>query len=115
MERPFTDTSLCSTIKVSRSGSSKRERGRRCIKYPRTRLTITAILYKSLGIGSHTILALAAVYGTIAFLSNALTTKYMTDQWGRRKYVNPFGQTGTNLTPPALPTPATNVCLHAGC
>ncbi|KAJ5088009.1 Major facilitator superfamily domain general substrate transporter [Penicillium angulare] len=43
------------------------------------------ILYKSLGIGSHTILALAAVYGTIAFLSNAITTKYMTDQWGRRK------------------------------
>ncbi|KAJ5628544.1 Major facilitator superfamily domaingeneral substrate transporter [Penicillium lividum] len=43
------------------------------------------ILYKSLGIGSHKILALAAVYGTIAFLSNALTTKYMTDQWGRRK------------------------------
>ncbi|KAJ6014948.1 Major facilitator superfamily domain general substrate transporter [Penicillium herquei] len=42
------------------------------------------ILYKSLGIGSHMILALAAVYGTIAFLSNALTTKYMTDQWGRR-------------------------------
>lgn len=44
-----------------------------------------AILYKSLGIGSHTILALAAVYGTVAFLSNAITTKYMTDQWGRRK------------------------------
>ncbi|OQE20332.1 hypothetical protein PENSTE_c013G09693 [Penicillium steckii] len=43
------------------------------------------ILYKSLGIGSHTILALAAVYGTVAFVSNALTTKYMTDQWGRRK------------------------------
>ncbi|KAK5800906.1 hypothetical protein VI817_003118 [Penicillium citrinum] len=43
------------------------------------------ILYKSLGIGSHTILALAAVYGTVAFLSNAITTKYMTDQWGRRK------------------------------
>ncbi|KAJ5084223.1 Major facilitator superfamily domain general substrate transporter [Penicillium alfredii] len=43
------------------------------------------ILYKSLGIGSHTILALAAVYGTVAFLSNCVTTKYMTDQWGRRK------------------------------
>ncbi|CAG8948078.1 unnamed protein product [Penicillium salamii] len=42
-------------------------------------------LYKSLGIGSHTILALAAVYGTVAFVSNSLTTKYMTDQWGRRK------------------------------
>ncbi|KAJ5232707.1 Major facilitator superfamily domain general substrate transporter [Penicillium chermesinum] len=44
-------------------------------------------LYKSLGIGSHTILALAAVYGTVAFLSNAVTTKYMTDQWGRRKMI----------------------------
>ncbi|KAF5865201.1 hypothetical protein ETB97_005105 [Aspergillus alliaceus] len=43
------------------------------------------ILYKSLGIDSHTILALAAVYGTIAFLVNCLTTKYLTDQWGRRK------------------------------
>lgn len=49
----------------------------------------TAILYKSLGIGSHSILALAAVYGTFAFLSNAITTKFMTDQWGRRKYVIP--------------------------
>ncbi|PLB47075.1 MFS monosaccharide transporter [Aspergillus steynii IBT 23096] len=43
------------------------------------------ILYKSLGIDSHTILALAAVYGTVAFLVNSLTTKYLTDQWGRRK------------------------------
>lgn len=43
------------------------------------------ILYKSLGIDSHTILALAAVYGTMAFLINCLTTKYLTDQWGRRK------------------------------
>lgn len=31
------------------------------------------------------ILALAAVYGTIAFLANVLTTKFLTDQWGRRK------------------------------
>ncbi|KAJ5668914.1 Major facilitator superfamily domain general substrate transporter [Penicillium macrosclerotiorum] len=46
---------------------------------------LLAILYKSLGIDSHSILALAAVYGTVAFLSNAITTKYMTDQWGRRK------------------------------
>jgi hypothetical protein len=30
---------------------------------------------------------LAAVYGTIAFCSNAITTRFMTDQWGRRKYV----------------------------
>ncbi|CAG7999570.1 unnamed protein product [Penicillium nalgiovense] len=43
------------------------------------------ILYKGLGIGSHSILALAAVYGTVAFLSNSVTTMYMTDQWGRRK------------------------------
>ena len=33
------------------------------------------------------VLALAAVYGTIAFTSNALTTKYLTDQWGRRKMI----------------------------
>lgn len=46
---------------------------------------LPAILYKGLGIGSHSILALAAVYGTIAFLSNSVTTMYMTDQWGRRK------------------------------
>ena len=39
------------------------------------------ILYKSLGIEAHTILALAGVYGTIAFLSNAITTKWLTDQW----------------------------------
>lgn len=45
------------------------------------------ILYKSLGISSHTILALSAVYGTIAFLSNCLTTRYLTDQWGRRKMI----------------------------
>ncbi|KAE8353066.1 MFS monosaccharide transporter [Aspergillus coremiiformis] len=45
------------------------------------------ILYKSLGIDSHTILALAAVYGTIAFIVNCLTTRYLTDQWGRRKMI----------------------------
>ncbi|KAI5363954.1 Putative major facilitator, sugar transporter, major facilitator superfamily [Septoria linicola] len=45
------------------------------------------ILYKSLGIEAHTILALAGVYGTVAFLSNVLTTKYLTDQWGRRKMI----------------------------
>ncbi|EON96481.1 putative mfs monosaccharide transporter protein [Phaeoacremonium minimum UCRPA7] len=45
------------------------------------------ILYKSLGIESKTILALAGVYGTMAFLSNALTTKFLTDQWGRRKMI----------------------------
>ncbi|KAK6440052.1 hypothetical protein LTR95_003732, partial [Oleoguttula sp. CCFEE 5521] len=45
------------------------------------------ILYKSLGIPPATILALAGVYGTLAFLSNAITTKYLTDQWGRRKMI----------------------------
>ncbi|KAL5336177.1 general substrate transporter [Aspergillus crustosus] len=45
------------------------------------------ILYKSLGIERHTILALAAVYGTVAFVTNALTTKYLADQWGRRKMI----------------------------
>ncbi|OJK03375.1 hypothetical protein ASPACDRAFT_1894118 [Aspergillus aculeatus ATCC 16872] len=44
-------------------------------------------LYKSLGIDSHTILALAAVYGTVAFITNCLTTKYLTDQWGRRNMI----------------------------
>ncbi|CAC9885210.1 unnamed protein product [Aureobasidium pullulans] len=46
-----------------------------------------AILYKSLGIDSKQILALAGVYGTVAFFSNAITTTYLTDQWGRRKMI----------------------------
>jgi MFS family permease len=45
------------------------------------------ILFKSLGINSHMILALAAVYGTLAFLSNVLTTRFLTDQWGRRNMI----------------------------
>ncbi|KAK9772132.1 putative Major facilitator superfamily (MFS) profile domain-containing protein [Seiridium cardinale] len=45
------------------------------------------ILYQSLGVEAHTILALAAVYGTIAFTSNVITTRYLTDQWGRRKMI----------------------------
>ncbi|PLN76038.1 MFS monosaccharide transporter [Aspergillus taichungensis] len=45
------------------------------------------ILYKSLGIDPHGVLALAAVYGTVAFVVNSLTTKYLTDQWGRRKMI----------------------------
>ncbi|KAL1848905.1 hypothetical protein Daus18300_013464 [Diaporthe australafricana] len=45
------------------------------------------ILYKSLGIGTTSILALAGVYGTIAFISNLLTTLFLTDQWGRRKMI----------------------------
>lgn len=45
------------------------------------------ILYKSLGMDPKTILALAGVYGTLSFLINAVATTYLTDQWGRRKYV----------------------------
>ncbi|KAK5724238.1 hypothetical protein LTR17_013524 [Elasticomyces elasticus] len=45
------------------------------------------ILYKSLGIAPKKILALAGVYGTMAFVSNALTTRFLTDQWGRRKMI----------------------------
>lgn len=45
------------------------------------------ILFKQLSLTGHTILALASVYGTLAFLSNAITTKYLTDQWGRRKMI----------------------------
>lgn len=43
--------------------------------------------YKALGIESRTILALTAVYGTCAFTSNLITTKWLTDQWGRRKMI----------------------------
>lgn len=45
------------------------------------------ILYKSLGIDPHVILALAAVYGTVAFIANCVTTQWLTDQWGRRKMI----------------------------
>ncbi|OTA52937.1 putative MFS monosaccharide transporter [Hypoxylon sp. EC38] len=44
-------------------------------------------LYRSLGIQQKTILALAGVYGTVAFLSNSITTRFLTDQWGRRKMI----------------------------
>lgn len=47
--------------------------------------SLVAILYKALGIGTTTILALSGVYGTIAFSSNLITTLTLTDQWGRRK------------------------------
>uniref|UniRef100_A0A093Y2V1 Sugar transporter STL1 n=1 Tax=Talaromyces marneffei PM1 TaxID=1077442 RepID=A0A093Y2V1_TALMA len=47
----------------------------------------TATLYKSLGINAKLILALSGVYGTVAFLANTLTTKFLTDQWGRRKMI----------------------------
>ncbi|KIW73033.1 hypothetical protein PV04_01186 [Phialophora macrospora] len=45
------------------------------------------ILFKSLGINSHMILALAAIYGTLAFTSNVLTTRFLADQWGRRNMI----------------------------
>lgn len=45
------------------------------------------ILYKSLGISSTTILCLAGIYGTVGFISNTITTIFLADQWGRRKYV----------------------------
>jgi MFS family permease len=45
------------------------------------------ILYKSLGIDPKTILALAGVYGTCAFVSNCITTRFLLDQWGRRKMI----------------------------
>ncbi|KAJ3556515.1 hypothetical protein NPX13_g10118 [Xylaria arbuscula] len=42
-------------------------------------------LYKSLGIGSKMILALAAIWGTTAFISNAIAVLILPDRWGRRK------------------------------
>ncbi|KAM3544343.1 hypothetical protein ARSEF1564_002722 [Beauveria bassiana] len=45
------------------------------------------ILYRSLGMSPSTILALAGVYGTVIFLSNVLTTRYLADQWGRRNMI----------------------------
>ncbi|KAK8070610.1 hypothetical protein PG997_010813 [Apiospora hydei] len=51
------------------------------IQYYQTRL------YKSLGIDAHAILALAAVYGTVSFVANCVTTRWLTDQWGRRKMI----------------------------
>lgn len=45
------------------------------------------ILYQSLGTERHTILALAGVYGTVAFVANCITTLWLTDQWGRRKMI----------------------------
>ncbi|KIH87462.1 MFS monosaccharide transporter (Hxt8) [Sporothrix brasiliensis 5110] len=41
-------------------------------------------LYKSLGITSNTILALAAVWGTCAFLATAVSIVFLPDRWGRR-------------------------------
>ncbi|KAG8625774.1 hypothetical protein KVT40_006175 [Elsinoe batatas] len=42
-------------------------------------------LYKSLGITWQMILALAAVWGTCAFVSNTIAVRYLPDRWGRRK------------------------------
>jgi hypothetical protein len=48
------------------------------------------MLYESLGINAQMILVLAGVYGTISFVTNAVTAHLLTDQWGRRPYVNVF-------------------------
>ena len=45
------------------------------------------ILFESLGIGSHMILALAGIYGTIALSTNLMTTIFVTDRWGRRPMI----------------------------
>ncbi|CEJ91447.1 Putative MFS monosaccharide transporter [[Torrubiella] hemipterigena] len=45
------------------------------------------IVYKTLGLQPKMILALAGVYGILTFVSNVFTTKYLTDQWGRRKMI----------------------------
>ncbi|KAI1349989.1 putative MFS monosaccharide transporter [Xylaria sp. FL0043] len=42
-------------------------------------------LYKSLGISPKMILALAAIWGTTAFISNVIAVLILPDRWGRRK------------------------------
>ncbi|KAI1170189.1 putative MFS monosaccharide transporter [Nemania sp. FL0916] len=42
-------------------------------------------LYKSLGIDAKTILALAAIWGTTAFVANVVAVLILPDRWGRRK------------------------------
>ncbi|EPE02782.1 mfs monosaccharide transporter [Ophiostoma piceae UAMH 11346] len=42
-------------------------------------------LYKSLGITSQTGLCLAAVWGTVAVISNVIAVYFLPDRWGRRK------------------------------
>ncbi|KAI0451603.1 putative MFS monosaccharide transporter [Xylaria acuta] len=44
----------------------------------------TASLYKSLGIDTKTILALAAIWGTSAFVANVIAVLILPDRWGRR-------------------------------
>lgn len=48
---------------------------------------VVATLYKSLGIDPKTVLALAAVWGTCAFISNVIAVNFLPDRLGRRKYV----------------------------
>ncbi|KAL5327163.1 hypothetical protein ACEPPN_004855 [Leptodophora sp. 'Broadleaf-Isolate-01'] len=43
------------------------------------------ILYKGLGFNPKVVLCLAGAYGTVGFISNSLTTVFLTDAWGRRK------------------------------
>ncbi|KAI0872393.1 putative MFS monosaccharide transporter [Hypoxylon argillaceum] len=42
-------------------------------------------LYKSLGIDAKTILALAAIWGTTAFVANVIAVLILPDKWGRRR------------------------------
>lgn len=44
-------------------------------------------LYKSIGVQSRTILALAGVYGTVCFVCNFIMVLFLMDQWGRRKVI----------------------------
>ncbi|SMQ52071.1 unnamed protein product [Zymoseptoria tritici ST99CH_1A5] len=55
------------------------------------------ILYKSMGLPEKTVIAMAGVYGTLSFISNVLTTRYLADQWGRRKMML-TGLTGIIIT-----------------
>jgi hypothetical protein len=85
-----TMTSLTGTNVISYYQSKNRLLLRYNIK-----LTLcAAILYKSLGINSKTILCLAGLYGTVGFTCNCLTSAFLADQWGRRKYVT------LNASPP---------------
>ncbi|KAF4900197.1 putative glucose transporter HXT5 [Colletotrichum fructicola] len=45
------------------------------------------IVYKSLGMEPRTILALAGVYGTVAFVVNYIALVFFMDRWGRRKMI----------------------------
>ncbi|CAI0650874.1 unnamed protein product [Colletotrichum noveboracense] len=45
------------------------------------------IVYKSLGMEPRTILALAGVYGTVAFVVNYIALVVFMDRWGRRKMI----------------------------